>query len=50
VKAWALPMMTGMAFDGTVPSTQKQIVRVFFKEMWDKQDKSLISSIRAEFG
>ena len=34
-----------MTFDGVVLSPQKEVVRVFFKEMWDKPDKSLIPSI-----
>ena len=34
-----------MTFDGTVLSPQKEVVRVFFKEMWDKADKSLIPTI-----
>ena len=34
-----------MTFDGVVLSPQKEVVRVFFKEMWDKADKSLIPSI-----
>jgi predicted ester cyclase len=34
-----------MIFDGVALSPQKEIVRVFFKEMWDKADKSLISKI-----
>jgi predicted ester cyclase len=34
-----------MTFDGVVLSPQKEVVRVFFKEMWDKTDKSLIPKI-----
>ena len=34
-----------MTFDGVVLSPQKEVVRIFFKEMWDKPDKSLIPSI-----
>jgi predicted ester cyclase len=34
-----------MIFDGIVLSPQKEVVRVFFKEMWDKADKSLIPNI-----
>ena len=34
-----------MTFDGAVLSPQKEVVRVFFKEMWDKADKSLIPKI-----
>ena len=34
-----------MTFDGVVLSPQKEVVRVFFKEMWDKADKSLIPKI-----
>jgi hypothetical protein len=34
-----------MTFDGVVLSPQKEVVRVFFKEMWDKADKSLIPNI-----
>jgi predicted ester cyclase len=31
-----------MVFTGVVLSPQKEVVRIFFKEMWDKADKSLI--------
>ena len=31
--------------DGVVLSPQKEVVRVFYKEMWDRADKSLIPSI-----
>ena len=31
--------------DGVVLSHQKEVVRVFYKEMWDRADKSLIASI-----
>jgi hypothetical protein len=31
--------------DGVVLSPQKEIVRMFYKEMWDNADKSLIPSI-----
>ena len=34
-----------ITFDGVVLSPQKEVVRVFFKEMWDKADKSLIPGI-----
>jgi hypothetical protein len=34
-----------MTFDGVVLSPQKEVVRIFFKEMWDKPDKSLIPSL-----
>jgi len=34
-----------MKFDGLVLSPQKEVVRIFFKEMWDKANKSLIPSI-----
>ena len=34
-----------MTFDEVVLSPQKEMVRVFFKEMWDKADKSLIPNI-----
>jgi predicted ester cyclase len=34
-----------MTFDGVALSPQKEIVRVFFKEMWDKADKSLVPKI-----
>jgi predicted ester cyclase len=34
-----------MDFIGVVLSPQKEIVRVFFKEMWDKSDKSLIPKL-----
>jgi hypothetical protein len=31
--------------DGVVLSPQKELVRMFYKEMWDRTDKSLIPSI-----
>jgi len=31
-----------MTFEGVVLSPRKEVVRVFFKELWDKADKSLI--------
>ena len=31
--------------DGVVLSPQKEVVRVFYKEMWDRADKSLIPSV-----
>jgi predicted ester cyclase len=34
-----------MAFAGVVLSPQKEVVRIFFKEMWDKADKSLIPKL-----
>jgi predicted ester cyclase len=34
-----------MSFDGVVLSPRKEVVRVFFKELWDKADKSLIPSL-----
>lgn len=34
-----------MAFDGIVLSPQKEVVRIFFKELWDKGNKGLIPSI-----
>ena len=34
-----------MTFDSAILSPQKEAVRVFFKEMWDKADKSLIPKI-----
>ena len=34
-----------LSFDGVVLSPQKEVVRVFFKELWDKADKSLIPTI-----
>ena len=34
-----------MTFDGVVLSPQKEIVRVFYKELWDHADKSLIPRI-----
>jgi len=34
-----------LTFDGVILSPQKEVVRVFFKEMWDKADKSLIPII-----
>ena len=32
-------------FDGVVLSRQKEVVRVFYKELWDRADKSLIPQI-----
>jgi len=34
-----------MAFTGVVLSPQKEVVRIFFKEMWDHADKSLIPKL-----
>jgi predicted ester cyclase len=34
-----------MAFAGVVLSPQKEVVRIFFKEMWDKSDKILIPKL-----
>jgi SnoaL-like polyketide cyclase len=34
-----------MKLDGVVLSPQKEVVRIFFKEMWDKADKGLIPSL-----
>lgn len=34
-----------MAFAGIVLSPQKEVVRIFFKEMWDRADKSLIPKL-----
>ena len=34
-----------MMFDRIVLSPQKEVVRIFFKEMWDKADKKLIPNI-----
>jgi predicted ester cyclase len=34
-----------ITFEGIVLSPQKEMVRIFFKEMWDKADKSLIPKI-----
>ena len=34
-----------LAFDGLTLSPQKEVVRVFFKELWDKADKSLIPRV-----
>ena len=34
-----------MVFTGVVLSPQKEVVRIFFKEMWDKGDKSLIPTL-----
>lgn len=34
-----------MSFGGIVQSLQKEVVRIFFKEMWDKADKSLIPKL-----
>ena len=32
-------------FAGTILSDQKEIVRIFYKEMWDHADKSLIAAV-----
>ena len=34
-----------MALDGVVLSPQKEVVRAFYKDMWDHADKSLIPKI-----
>ena len=34
--------MKPMSFEGVVLSGQKEVVRIFFKKMWDGADKSLI--------
>ena len=34
-----------MALDGLLLSPQKEVVRAFYKDMWDHADKSLISKI-----
>ena len=34
-----------MSFEGVVLSPQKEVVRLFYKEMWDRADKSLIPNI-----
>ena len=34
-----------MIFDGVQLSPQKEIVRIFFNELWDRPDKTLISKI-----
>jgi predicted ester cyclase len=34
-----------MSFEGITLSRQKEVVRVFYKEMWDRADKSLIPAI-----
>jgi predicted ester cyclase len=34
-----------LSFEGVTLSPQKEIVRVFYKEMWDHADKSLIPQI-----
>jgi predicted ester cyclase len=34
-----------LSFDGVALSPQKEMVRVFYKEMWDRADKSLIPTI-----
>jgi hypothetical protein len=34
-----------LILDGIVLSPKKELVRVFYKEMWDHADKSLIPSI-----
>lgn len=36
---------SAMTFDRLVLSAQKETVRVFFKQMWDKADKTLIPGI-----
>jgi hypothetical protein len=33
-----------LSFEGETLSPQKELVRVFYKEMWDRADKSLIPS------
>jgi predicted ester cyclase len=42
-----LPRMDepAMDFDGVTLSPQKELVRVFYKELWDRADKSLIPRI-----
>ena len=34
-----------LSFDGVTLSRQKEMVRVFYKDMWDHADKSLIAKI-----
>jgi hypothetical protein len=34
-----------MALDGLLLSPQKEVVRSFYKDMWDRADKSLIPRI-----
>ena len=34
-----------LSFTGATLSSQKEVVRVFYKEMWDRADKSLIPQI-----
>jgi len=34
-----------LSFEGVTLSPQKDVVRVFYKEMWDRADKSLIPQI-----
>ena len=34
-----------LSFEGVTLSPQKELVRVFYKEMWDRADKSLIPKI-----
>src|SRR5205807_5644658 len=34
-----------LSLDGVILSPQKELVRTFYKEMWDHADKSLIPSI-----
>ena len=34
-----------LSFEGVTLSPQKEVVRVFYKELWDHADKSLIPQI-----
>ena len=34
-----------MSFEGVTLSPLKEVVRIFFKELWDKADKTLIPKI-----
>jgi hypothetical protein len=34
-----------LSFDGVTISAQKETVRLFYKELWDHADKSLIPTI-----
>jgi SnoaL-like polyketide cyclase len=43
----SLPAMDepALSFDGIAPTPQKEVVRVFYKKLWDHADKSLIPQI-----
>ncbi len=34
-----------LSFEGVTLSPQKEVVRIFYKELWDHTDKSLIPTI-----